>query len=183
MNFPTIPYGESIVLASSSNEMKKEGNKKEKGNQKRSDDRRKRKKRKKRKKPNGKQQRAKGEGPHVTSIDSKEKKEKFMLSHYLAPRVPSPSPTPAFPIRDDLGLRRGPGSPVPFDEETRLGGATTGLWELVPWKIKTRARIKPRKKVSFNHRQSRNGGSITPSNLFAKRQTNKEQHPSSYISK
>ena len=26
IEFPTIPYGESIVLASSSNEMKKEGN-------------------------------------------------------------------------------------------------------------------------------------------------------------
>ena len=66
-----------------------------------------------------------------------------MLSHYLALRIPTPSLTLAFPTRDDLGLRRGPGSPVPFDEEARLGGATTGLWDLVPWKIKTRARIKP----------------------------------------
>ena len=73
-----------------------------------------------------------------------------MLSHYLAPRVPSPSLAPAFPTRNDLGLRGGPGSPVPFDEEARLGGATTGLWDLVPWKIKREQELSPEKGSSIN---------------------------------
>ena len=74
--------------------------------------------------------------------------------------VPSPSPTTAFPTRDDPGLRRGPRVPRrPSDEKICLGGGSYhGTMEISP--VEDEQELSPgQKSPSLTVRIKRRGNS------------------------